>query len=166
MKSLSALELEAHASGSGFRISTTAFGDRDLWGNMMTQSSFVRRIVPQSKRPAYALTETVIALLILSIALLTMALVPLMTSKLALQTVQRERAMTLGYNGLELLEAKKYTDSVVSTDVFGEFTVIYSKPPSSNQATVNVSWSGITGASSLVFERRLSRVAYETRPKE
>ncbi len=132
----------------------------------MTQSCFVRRIVPQSKRGAFALTETVIALLILSIALLSMALVPLMTSKLALQTVQRERAMTLGYNGLELLEAKPFATVVSSSDAFGEFSVTYSKPANANTAKVTVAWKGITGASSIEFERRLSRVSSETRPEE
>ena len=133
---------------------------------MMKQSRFAQRIVPQSKRSAYALTETVIALLILSIALLTMALVPLMTSKLALQTVQRERAMTLGYNGLELLEAKPFATAVVSTDAFGEFSVTYSKPANADTAKVTVVWKGITSASSIDFERRLSRVSSETRPEE
>ncbi len=136
------------------------------WGNMMTRSRVARSIVPQSKRSAYALTETVIALLILSIALLTMALVPLMTSKLALQTVQRERAMTLGYNGLELLEAKPYATAVASTDVFGEFSVTYAKPANANTAKVTVAWKGMTGASSIELERRLSRVSSETRPEE
>ena len=133
---------------------------------MMKQSRFAQRIVPQSKRSAYALTETVIALLILSIALLTMALVPLMTSKLALQTVQRERAMTLGYNGLELLEAKPFATAVASTDVFGEFSVTYAKPANANTAKVTVAWKGMTGASSIELERRLSRVSSETRPEE
>jgi len=126
--------------------------------------AFVRQ-----KRKAFALAESIIALLILAIALLAMALVPIMSSKLALQTVQKERAMTLAYSGLDYLESVEYSKSVTSPDVAnGEFRISYSKPAfdaASNdyKAVVTVRWGGVTGGSELTLERKLSKFSYLTR---
>lgn len=126
--------------------------------------AFVRQ-----KRKAFALAESIIALLILAIALLAMALVPIMSSKLALQTVQKERAMTLAYSGLDYLESVEFSKSVASTDVAnGEFRITYTKPAydaASNdyKAVVTVRWGGVTGGSELTLERRLSKFSSLTR---
>ena len=123
----------------------------------------------RKKRKAFALAESIIALLILAIALLAMALVPIMSSKLALQTVQKERAMTLAYSGLDYLESVKFDKSVSSPDVAsGDFRITYSKPTyeaASNdyKAVVTVRWGGVTGGSELTLERKLSKFSYLTR---
>ena len=123
----------------------------------------------RKKHKAFALAETIIALLILAIALLAMAFVPIMSSKLALQTVQKERAMTLAYSGLDYLESVEYSKSVTSPDVAnGEFRISYSKPAfdaASNdyKAVVTVRWGGVTGGSELTLERKLSKFSYLTR---
>ena len=116
--------------------------------------AFVRQ-----KRKAFALAESIIALLILAIALLAMALVPIMSSKLALQTVQKERAMTLAMDRLNILEATPFADSVNSTDVEGQFTVVSTKAARGDVATVSVTWSGIAGNATFTLTRNLSEAA-------
>lgn len=124
------------------------------------------------RKKGFALVESIIAMLILAIALIAMTLVPIMSSKLALQTVRRERAMGLASKNLDYLESVKSTDSVASTDILsGDFTVNLNKPTweaASNdyKATVTVNWGGVTGGSSLVLERRLSEFAELTRIKD
>ena len=125
------------------------------------------------KRKGFALVETIIALLILAIAILAMAFVPIMSTKLALQTVRRERAMGLASKNLDFLESVQSTDSVASTDILlsGDFTLSLSKPSwqaASNdyKATVTVQWGSLTGGSSMVLERRLSEFAELTRIKD
>ena len=121
------------------------------------------------KRNAFALAESIIALLILAIALLAMALVPIMSSKLALQTVQRERAMTIAYSGLDWLESVKYDQKVASNDIVsGDFKISYSKPkyddaPNDYKAAVTVRWGGVYKATELVLERKLSKFSHLTR---
>ena len=125
------------------------------------------------RKKGFALVESIIAMLILSIALIAMTLVPIMSSKLALQTVRRERAMGLASKNLDYLESVKSTDSVASTDILlsGDFTLSLSKPSwqaASNdyKATVAVQWGNLTGGSSMVLERRLSEFAELTRIKD
>lgn len=125
------------------------------------------------RRKGFALVESVIAMLILSIALIAMTLVPIMSSKLALQTVRRERAMGLASKNLNFLESVKSTESITSTDIqSGDFTVTLSKPAwaavsvDDYKATVTVEWSSLTGDSSLVLERHLSKFAELTRIKD
>ncbi len=128
---------------------------------LLQRSRFIKK--------GFALVETIIALLILAIALLAMAFVPIMSTKLALQTVQKERAMTLAYSGLDYLESVEYDKSVSSPDVAsGDFRITYSKPTyeaASNdyKAVVIVRWGGVTGGSELTLERRLSKYSYLTR---
>lgn len=113
----------------------------------------------------FALAETIIALLILSIALLAIAIVPIMSSKMAIQTTQRERAMSLAINRLDVLESVSYGKAVNSTDVEGEFTVVSTKAARGDVGTVSVTWSGITGNASLTLTRNLSEAASKVAQK-
>lgn len=118
------------------------------------------------KRNAFALAESIIALLILAIALLAMALVPIMSSKLALQTVQRERALDLAHDRLDVLEARKAADGdIASADVVDIYTVSFDRTFAGNRAVVEVFWGGITGQSSVRLERDLSRDSSRTAVK-
>jgi len=112
----------------------------------------------------FALAETIIALLILSIALLAIAIVPIMSSKMAIQTTQRERAMSIAYAKLDELEAVQFSSA--SNDVFtqGEFTGTVSyqnQTDGSKIASITVSWSGVGGNSEFNLSRRLSEAAYK-----
>lgn len=134
------------------------------------KKSTKRRLLRQAcSSRGFALVETIIALVILSIAILAIAIVPIMSSKMAIQTTQRERAMTLAYNGLDFLESVGPSISVVSPDVkSGDFFITYIKraydvSSGDYSATVSVKWEGVAGESELVLERRLSRDSNRTR---
>jgi len=117
----------------------------------------------------FALAETIIALLILSIALLAIAIVPIMSSKMAIQTTQRERAMILAYRGLDYLESVGPLIAVMSPDIqSGDFLITYIKPAytaasADYSSRVIVNWSGVPGEKQLVLERKLSRDSHQTR---
>lgn len=115
----------------------------------------------RKKHKAFALAETIIALLILAIALLAMAFVPIMSSKLALQTVQKERALALAHSRLDILEAAK-DDVTASQDVVGIYTLKYSRSYGDNNAVVEVSWGGLTKQTQLTLRRDLSKEARVT----
>lgn len=122
-----------------------------------------------ASRTAFSLAETVVALLVLSIALLAIATVPVMSTKLALHTVQRERAMTIAVRSLDALESLRFDVAVNSADVAGDFTVVSEKPifdqasPETYIGKVSVTWTGIGGRSALLLERRLSKFSDATR---
>ena len=123
----------------------------------------------KSLRRGFALVETVISLLILAVAILSIAMVPIMSSKMALQTVKKEQAMTLAYSGLDFLESVPPDEEIASGDMAsGDFLVSYAKPEydaasDDYRAVVTVRWHGVTGSSQLVLERILSRFANRTR---
>ena len=139
------------------------------FGFMMNSlSSFFRML--SSPRRGFSLSETIVALLILSIALLAMAAVPVMSSKLALQTARREQAMSLAVRALDYLESVGPDVNVSSLDVAkGAFSLTYLKPvytlagSDDYKAEVTVRWDGVTGQSELVLERKLSGFSNETR---
>lgn len=112
------------------------------------------------RKKGFALVETIIALLILAIALLAMAFVPIMSTKLALQTVQREQALFLAYDRLDQLEA--VSADIVSSDNVGIYTVTWDRSKARGNAVVQVSWGGITKPSSLDVTRDMSEESYMT----
>lgn len=59
------------------------------------------------RRSGFSLSETIIALLILSIALFAVAGVPIMSTKMALHSIRREQAVFLAVHELDELEAEK-----------------------------------------------------------
>jgi len=120
--------------------------------------AFVRQ-----KRKAFALAESIIALLILAIALLAMALVPIMSSKLALQTVQKEQALVFAYERLDALEAlKPQSADITSTDTVGMYTVSFDRSLARRNGIVQVSWGGITQPSTVTLQRDMSEESYLT----
>jgi len=116
-----------------------------------------------------SLVETVIALLILSIAIFAIAGVPIMSSKLAIHATQRDQAMFLAVKTLDFLEAQPHTSSIASQDVVDEFTINYGKPvfvetsPENHVGRATVTWRGVAGQSSLTLERLLSKFSSSTR---
>lgn len=125
-----------------------------------------RKPFKPQKRNAFALAESIIALLILAIALLAMALVPIMSSKLALQTIQRERALAIAHDRLDILEARESKEGdITSTDIVEAYTVSFDRTFAKNKAVVEVSWGGITGQSTVRLERDLSRDSSRTAVK-
>lgn len=105
-----------------------------------------------SRKRGISLVETIIALLILSIALFAIAGVPIMSTKLALQAALREQATAVGMRELDALEADS-RNSIEERSVdtgFSIFSALSSKQ--NGTGVVTVSWQG----SSLVLMRTLS----------
>ena len=117
------------------------------------------------RKKGFALVETIIALLILAIALLAMAFVPIMSTKLALQTVQREQALFLADNRLDRLEAIASQD-IAGTENAGIYFVSFDKSSVQRKATVTVTWGGVSKPSTLNLERDLSRISSLTSRKQ
>ena len=135
----------------------------------MKKNMFALLRVCRRSNQAFSLPETVIALLILSIAILAIAAVPIITSKMMLQTTQREQAMFLALQALDTLEAEPFNVAVNSEDVVGAFSLKSEKPvfveaqPENYIGKATVTWRGVTGNSSLTMERRISKFSNETR---
>lgn len=117
------------------------------------------------RKKGFALVETIIALLILAIALLAMAFVPIMSTKLALQTVQREQALSLADNRLDLLEAVASQD-IAGSENTGIYFISFDKSSAERKATVTVTWNGVPKPSSINLERDLSRISSLTSRKQ
>ena len=71
----------------------------------MNRGLFPMLEINSARRRGVSLVETLIALLVLSIGILAVAAVPIMTTKLAVQSNKRELAVFIAVNELDALEA-------------------------------------------------------------
>lgn len=107
----------------------------------------------------FSLVETLIALMILSIALVGMAAVPVATTRLMLLAEEREKATLLAVSKLEEVEAVDFAASVpswvTSSDVTGPFSWVraVSRDGFLSTVTVNVTWGGVLGSRTLQLSR-------------
>nr|WP_321503407.1 prepilin-type N-terminal cleavage/methylation domain-containing protein [uncultured Dethiosulfovibrio sp.] len=109
-------------------------------------------------RRAFSLVETLIAMAILSIALVGLAAVPVATTRLMVHGVQREKALSVAMARLEEVEGVDLdnTSWVVSSDVDGGYSWSRSVAKTSDylhSVTVVVDWDGLRGAGSLTLSR-------------
>jgi prepilin-type N-terminal cleavage/methylation domain-containing protein len=110
-------------------------------------------------RSGFSLAESLIALMILSVALLAMALVPVATTKLLADTAQREEAGALALSWLEEIEGIAFDAlPLASSDVIGGYirTVTVTKDDDIADVTVTVTWQGATGTQSVTQRRKVS----------
>ena len=107
----------------------------------------------------FSLVETLIALMILSVALIGMAAVPVATTRLMLLAEEREKATLLAVSKLEEVEAVDFAAPVpswvTSPDKEGTFNWVrtVSSDGFLSSVTVNVSWGGVLGPKTLKLER-------------
>ncbi len=160
-------------SPSGVPASNNHMAEREF---VVRRPFLLRRIFPpftcfflSARRPALSLPEALIALLILSVALVALAAVPLMATKLALSSVERRQAVSLAVRGLDWLESLGAEQLLVSEDVaHGRFRVDYFKPSAEvadGEAVVTVRWSGPARLSTLVLTRPLTPLPDIPRPR-
>jgi Tfp pilus assembly protein PilV len=117
----------------------------------------------RKNRKAFAWPRAIIALLILAIALLAMAFGAHYVLKLALQTVQKERALVLAYERLDALEAlAPQSADIASTDTVGMYTISFDRSLARGNGIVQVSWGGITQPSTVTLQRDMSEESYLT----
>lgn len=124
---------------------------------------------------AFSLVEVLIGLLVLAIALLALAAVPPMATKLFVSGADHEKAMSLALEKLEELEGRSFDGSSISstssTDSYGgtqfswNLTVNPDNPDSGDDFTdvsITVTWDAVVGNPRVVVERRLSRFGSST----
>lgn len=115
--------------------------------------------IDRTYKSGVSLVETIIALLILSIAIFAIAGVPIMATKLALSSTRHEQAMTIGVRELNALEADsraEIPERSVETG-FSAFTANSSKLEGMGNVTVR--WQG----GEVIFQRTLSTFSNQTR---
>ena len=111
-------------------------------------------------RGAFSLVETLIAMLILSIALVGLAAVPVATTRLMVHGVERERAISVAMTRLEEVEGVPLDSSapgwVRSTGTDRDFDWTRTVSTSGSDlwtVTVKVDWSGLSGNGTLSLSR-------------
>ena len=135
-------------------------------GHIRMYPSFLLRDC-RVRRSGFSLSETIIALLILSIALFAVAGVPIMSTKMALHSIRREQAVFLAVHELDELEAEKSNSLTRSRREASDFPGFFLESQKRNgRGEVVVEWSGLAGQRSLTMERPLSRYSSTTRGKE
>jgi len=115
----------------------------------------------------FSLVETVLSMLILGIALLAIALVPVATTKLMVSSAEHERASLVATRKFEELEAQT-SSSDLSTNIkagnttFDGMALSWDVSARSGQKqtiSMSVSWPGVTGQKERVFTREVSSFA-------
>lgn len=125
----------------------------------MKKNLFALLRVRRRSSRAFSLTETVIALLILSIAILAVAAIPIMSSKLMLQATQCEQATAIGIMLLDMLESDENSNVVNNAPETGYEMFFARMVKSGDLGSVSVTWK----AGSLTLERHLSIYSHKTR---
>ena len=102
----------------------------------------------------FSLVETLLALLLLTVAILSLALVPIATTKLFVHTADHERAALLAVSLLERLESG---EDIGTGGTHGKYTWARTTMPDAgtgaNIENIQVSWSSATGGRSSNMER-------------
>jgi len=108
--------------------------------------------------------ETIVAFIILGIILLALTLVPIMSTRLMGDTVEREKAVLLAVSKLDKLSANfagiPVSPSVVSEDL-GIYTLQWTSTQDSVDSkfvTLTVSWPGILKQQTIEFKRQVTKV--------
>ena len=119
-------------------------------------------------RPAacrgFTLVETLIAFVILGIILLALTLVPIMSTRLMGDTVEREKAVLLAVGKLDELSTNfaAIPTAGTSTDTsHSPYTLSWTSSADtadSKMVTLTVSWPGIMKQQSIEFKRQVAKV--------
>ncbi|MDO9508230.1 MAG: prepilin-type N-terminal cleavage/methylation domain-containing protein [Thermovirgaceae bacterium] len=106
------------------------------------------------KKTGFSLVETLLALVLLAVAVLSLALVPIATTKLFVHTADHERAILLATSLLERIESG---ENVGTSGTDGKFTWAVTSTPEAGTGgdivTVQISWTSATGSRSSQMER-------------
>jgi len=114
------------------------------------------RAIPSisGKKPGFSLVETLLALVLLAVAVFSLALVPIATTKLFVHTADHEKATLLATALLERIESG---EDVGTGGEDGKFTwVLTSTSDAGTSGTIEsiqVTWSSATGNRSSLMER-------------
>ena len=115
----------------------------------------------------FSLVETVLSMLILGIALLAIALVPVATTKLMVSSAENERASLIATRKFEELEAEVSSSDLSTNIKAGNTTLdgmtlswdVSARSGQKQTISMSVSWPGVTGQKERVFTREVSSFA-------
>lgn len=111
------------------------------------------------RRKAFSLVETLIALVILAIALLALATVPIAATRMLTHGIWRERALAVAMAKIEEVEAvlRDGPNPPVSSNEggFAWERTVKRNGPDSFSVEVKVNWDGVMGRGDLSLSRDL-----------
>ena len=115
----------------------------------------------------FSLVETVLSMLILGIALLAIALVPVATTKLMVSSAENERASLIATRKFEELEAEVSSSDLSTNIKAGNTTLdgmtlswdVSARSGQKQTISMSVSWPGVAGQKERVFTREVSSFA-------
>lgn len=127
------------------------------------------RVEAKRLRRGFSLVETLLAVLLLAVGLFAMAAIPVMTTKLTVQSLHRGQALLLALMKLEELEGAKSVSSVTeqADRTNPRYALSWNKVEGSGDAAdvlrVIVFWDDVRGVrQELMVERAVSSFAPET----
>ena len=111
------------------------------------------------RHQGFSLVETIVAFVILGIILIALTLVPIMSTRLMSDTVDREKAVMLAVGKLDTLEASFDLIQTGSEDIgLYSLTWVVSADGVDNKfVDLSISWDGIMGNKNLEIKRHYSR---------
>lgn len=116
----------------------------------------------RKKKKGFSLVEVLIAMMILSIALLSLAAVVISTTMLLSHSVDRETAIGLVVGKLDGLEGLDYGDIVSGSEQVGEkytlsWVVSEDTAKEIKTVTANATWRGVLGERTVEAEREYGK---------
>ena len=122
------------------------------------QNSFFRQ-------QGFSLVETIIAFVILGIILIALTLVPIMSTRLMGDTVEREKAVLLAVGKLDEISANFAsipTGGATSSDTtHTPYSIEWTSSADSADSkfvTLTITWPGVMGIKTLEFKRQITNI--------
>ena len=115
------------------------------------------------KRRGFSLIEALVALMLLTVALIPMAALPAATSRLYAASAAREQAALLAVQKLDELESKKFNDLSGGSQTIGGYKMTWTIGEAVDQqrkVRVSVTWN--EGKSKFEVTRQVSAGAHRT----
>lgn len=120
-------------------------------------------MVTKLKQRGFSMVEALVALMLLTVALIPMAALPAATSRLYAASAAREQAALLAVQKLDELESKKFNDLSSGSQTIDGYRIDWSVGEAVNQqrkVRVSVAWND--GKSKLEITRQVSVGACHT----
>jgi prepilin-type N-terminal cleavage/methylation domain-containing protein len=118
-----------------------------------TSGNLCRR---KNSHRGFTLVETIVAFVILGIILLALSLLPIMTTKMMSDTVEREKAVLLAVGKMDALEGD--ITAVPGTETQDGYTMSWTADTTSGNyvITLTISWPGVVKQETLTFKRQIA----------
>jgi len=117
-----------------------------------------------SRHPGFSLVETIIAFVILGIILIALTLVPIMSTRLMGDTVEREKAVLLAVGKLDEISGNFSAIPVGGTSsdlTHSPYSIEWTSSADSADSkivTLTITWPGIMKQQTLEFKRQVTNV--------